>query len=395
MSSLDSNFCLLFHCDVCGDDITKGYLRIRCCTCEDFDLCLSCFARGAKTADHSEDHDYRPVGRLDFPLYDPSWLAGEEYMLIQAVCEHGLHSWAEAADMVALARPPDQEPKTKEECRDHYHRTGMRPDGAVLLSGLDHELSDPNSIVDTETCASEKAPVVCADEYIPEISINGYLPLRKEFETEYDNDAELLIADLEFWESDTPTETELKLQVLAIYNWRLEQRYLRANTIIERELLDSHKQIAQEKSRTREERELHTLLRSVARFQPKEHQNRLIRLLVDERRLRSRLNKLHEWRSIGLKKHEDASGDLPALLPPYRLTSAERDICRELGLKEPVYLLAKRILLRELGMRLAMVDSAALRISKKTDVSIVGEDSSPAFQLVDFSLEVVPVNVSL
>ncbi|KAH0475472.1 MAG: uncharacterized protein KVP18_004030 [Porospora cf. gigantea A] len=263
----------------------------------------------------------------------------------------------------------------------------MRTDGAVLLSGPHQELSDPNSIVETETCASENAPVIHT-EYIPRVSISGYLALRQEFEIEYDSTAELLIADLEFWETDTPMETELKLQVMAIYNWRLEQRYLRSRTIIERELPDSYKQIAQDKLRTREERELHTLLRSVARFQPKECHDRLIRLLINERRLRSRLNKLQEWRRVGLRTEdvtEDPHADLPSL-PPHRLTTAEHDLCRELGLKEAVYLLAKRMLFRELAVE--SVDSAALRISKTTDVSAVGGDSSPAVQLVDFSLEV-------
>lgn len=50
--------------------------------------------------------------------------------------------------------------------------------------------------------------------------LGGYNFKRQEFEIEYDNDAEQLLADMEFRESDTDAERELKLQVLRIYSRR-------------------------------------------------------------------------------------------------------------------------------------------------------------------------------
>ena len=41
----------------------------------------------------------------------------------------------------------------------------------------------------------------------------GYLPKRGDFEQEYDMDAELLLADMEFFEDDTPENIELKNSV--------------------------------------------------------------------------------------------------------------------------------------------------------------------------------------
>lgn len=47
--------------------------------------------------------------------------------------------------------------------------------------------------------------------------LSGYNFKRQEFEVEYDNDAEQLLADMEFKDTDSDRERELKLQVLRIY----------------------------------------------------------------------------------------------------------------------------------------------------------------------------------
>lgn len=50
--------------------------------------------------------------------------------------------------------------------------------------------------------------------------LSGYNFKRQEFEVEYDNDAEQLLADMEFKDADTDPERELKLRVLRIYSKR-------------------------------------------------------------------------------------------------------------------------------------------------------------------------------
>lgn len=66
----------------------------------------------------------------------------------------------------------------------------------------------------------EKKPRVAGDEGPSMSDLGGYNFKRQEFEIEYDNDAEQLLADMEFRESDTDAERELKLQVLRIYSRR-------------------------------------------------------------------------------------------------------------------------------------------------------------------------------
>ena len=50
------------------------------------------------------------------------------------------------------------------------------------------------------------------------------MPLRGEFDVEYDNEAELLLAEMEFLDDDTEEETKTKEKILEIYNERLKIR---------------------------------------------------------------------------------------------------------------------------------------------------------------------------
>lgn len=66
----------------------------------------------------------------------------------------------------------------------------------------------------------------------------GYLPKRGDFEQEYDMDAELLLADMEFFDDDNKDNTDLKTSVIELYNARLDERIRRKKFVIERGLLD-------------------------------------------------------------------------------------------------------------------------------------------------------------
>lgn len=50
--------------------------------------------------------------------------------------------------------------------------------------------------------------------------LSGYNSKRQEFEVEFDNDAEQLLADMEFKDTDSNGDRELKLRVLHIYSKR-------------------------------------------------------------------------------------------------------------------------------------------------------------------------------
>lgn len=51
--------------------------------------------------------------------------------------------------------------------------------------------------------------------------ILGYMPLRGDFDFEYENEAEILLSEMNFTEEDTKEELTIKYSILEIYNKRL------------------------------------------------------------------------------------------------------------------------------------------------------------------------------
>jgi transcriptional adapter 2-alpha len=68
--------------------------------------------------------------------------------------------------------------------------------------------------------------------------IVGYMPKRGDFEVEYDNDAELLLAEMEFNDDDSEEEKKMKYRLIDIYNQKLTERIRRKEFVISRKLLD-------------------------------------------------------------------------------------------------------------------------------------------------------------
>jgi transcriptional adapter 2-alpha len=66
----------------------------------------------------------------------------------------------------------------------------------------------------------------------------GYMPLRNEFDVEFDNEAELYLAELEFTPQDTEETLKIKEDMLLIYNRKLEEREKRKAFVVENQLLD-------------------------------------------------------------------------------------------------------------------------------------------------------------
>lgn len=92
------------------------------------------------------------------------------------------------------------------------------------------------------------------------------MPKRGDFEHEYDIDADLLLADMEFFEDDTEADIKLKNEVIELYNARLDERIKRKKFVIDRNLLDIKKLQKYERKKTKEEREIINTMKVFARF---------------------------------------------------------------------------------------------------------------------------------
>ena len=128
----------------------------------------------------------------------------------------------------------------------------------------------------------------------------GYLPKRGDFEQEYDMDAELLLADMEFFEDDTPENIELKNSVIELYNGRLDERIRRKKFVIERGLLNLKQVQKFERKKSKEDREIINKMKIFARFNSAEEHTDLVHSILKERLLRETIQQLKFFRSKGL-----------------------------------------------------------------------------------------------
>ncbi|XP_042039791.1 transcriptional adapter ADA2-like isoform X1 [Salvia splendens] len=144
----------------------------------------------------------------------------------------------------------------------------------------------------------EKKPRTSDNEGVSMKELSGYNSKRQEFEIEYDNDAEQLLADMEFKETDTDAERELKIRILHIYSKRLDERKRRKDFILERNLLYPD---PFERDLTMEEKELCHRYRVFMRFHSKEEHDELLRSVVEEQRILKRIEDLQEARAAGCR----------------------------------------------------------------------------------------------
>ena len=126
------------------------------------------------------------------------------------------------------------------------------------------------------------------------------MPKRGDFEQEYDMDADLLLADMEFFDDDTEQDTQLKNDVIELYNARLDERIRRKKFVIERGLLDFKKIQKYERKKTKEEREIINTMKIFARFNTAEDHEKLVNSLIKERLLREVIEQLKYFKSKGL-----------------------------------------------------------------------------------------------
>lgn len=137
----------------------------------------------------------------------------------------------------------------------------------------------------------------------PLVELSGYNVKRQEFDPEYDNDAELLLAEMEFKDTDLEDERELKLRVLRIYSKRLDERKRRKDFILERNLLYPN---PFEKDLSPEERAICRRYDVFMRFHTKEEHEDLLQTIITEHRTLKRIQELKDARAAGCRTSAEA-----------------------------------------------------------------------------------------
>lgn len=337
-----------YSCDYCYKDISS-IVRIQCAECglrrpespavppphgsmalEEVDLCVECFAAGVEFGHHLKTHPYRILKPLDFAIYHEDWRADEELLLLEAVEANGVGNWNDAADQLGS--------RTPEECREHYLSVYL---GAAITTGSSEARSrrgtgeamvplPKEAILESRKRFKEGAGRCTAgggllkrpryqgseealatapvQQSVPaNHEIAGYMPLRGEFETEVENDAEAIIKDMAFADDDTPSDRQLKFAILDIYSSVLERRAARHTFISSHGLVEFKRHQAVDKARSREEREIYLALKPFARFLAVEDFQRLLDGLVREEELRRQIGNLQELRRNGIRAFDEVA----------------------------------------------------------------------------------------
>ncbi|OAA38838.1 transcriptional adaptor-like protein [Metarhizium rileyi] len=317
-----------YVCDVCSSDITST-VRIRCAdqACSDFDLCVSCFAKGESRNNHDPaTHEFRVIEQNSFPIFEREWGADEELLLLEGAEIYGLGSWADIADHIGGFRE-------KDEVRNHYLETYVnspnfplpkrcRPHDCELANEVPREdfQAQKKRRIEERREKSKSAPAL-QPKTKPTASvpscheIQGFMPGRLEFETEYANEAEEAVQHMQFDPGDgmnprtgeLEPEMELKLTVMDIYNCRLTQRVDRKKVVFEHDLLEYRENTKTEKKRSKDEKDMLQKAKPFARIMNHKDFEDFNQGIIDEQNLRQAIAQLQEWR--GLKIGDLRSGE--------------------------------------------------------------------------------------
>lgn len=191
-------------------------VHILCVKCDPkLPICIRCFSRGVESVTHKNDHQYTVV-TTEFPLLCNTWTATEELKLLDALSECGIGNWSDIAKYVSS--------KCAKECESHYLQHYIyAPQG--LLKGIGSEASN--------LASCELAPVpygVSGDPPRPvlgsqqQADMAGYMAARGDFAYEFDNFAEMDVADLDFSHCEDNLHKELQLAMVSMYQDRLRER---------------------------------------------------------------------------------------------------------------------------------------------------------------------------
>ncbi|XP_066245274.1 transcriptional adapter 2B isoform X1 [Euwallacea similis] len=287
-------------CTYCQEDVSG--VRVQCCDCPEFDICLQCFAAGAEIGPHKNDHSYRFVDHGSVSIFGGrgAWTGREHLSLLEAAELYSYGNWELVAKHV--------ESRTAEECKEEY--TARYLDGNIGKATWGNVLK-PNLIIDlieddgplSSLALSKLAPL---DATLEEAKILGYKPHRDDFEGEYDPEAEHLIADLHSGDQEECTDVEaaLKLAVVDMYIRRLRERQRHKRIVRDYQLVAKYfDNLRRDPSRPlypKEQKELRDHMRPFAQFLNSGEHERLIASIEREQELRQRLSELKRYRSVGL-----------------------------------------------------------------------------------------------
>lgn len=232
-----------YLCFYCKKDVTN---KISFITSTLKDLCIDCLVQ------NKCNEDYHVKDNINsFPKYNSEWSLLKEITLLNCVEKFGLDNWTEVANFIKF--------KPKLPCETHFYSYYLKngnefnetdcilrknPEKPTIDKSKNKENQDSEEKMRLKLVSKQGIiPDICASKEMNRSrslvkkrdkgskdsgfsceEVVGYWPKRQEFDLEHCNEAEIEIAELEFNESDTEEDKNMKLKILEIYNRRLDER---------------------------------------------------------------------------------------------------------------------------------------------------------------------------
>ncbi|KAM5580387.1 transcriptional adapter ADA2 [Rosa sericea] len=200
-----------------------------------------------------------------------------------------------------------EEPKKTAASKSSSHSTADGASGAGKKASNKLQIKDEPKVTkveESQRSIGEKKLRSLVEEGPSVTELSGYNYKRQEFEIEYDNDAEQILADMEFLDTDTDRDRELKLRVLHVYGKRLDERKRRKDFVLERNLLHPD---PLEKNLSPEVREIYQRFKVFMRFHSNEDHKELLKSIIEEQQIVKRILDLQEARAAGCRTAAEAS----------------------------------------------------------------------------------------
>ncbi|XP_068152343.1 transcriptional adapter 2B isoform X1 [Drosophila tropicalis] len=306
MASIADLF-IKYNCTNCQDDI-QG-IRVHCAECENFDLCLQCFAAGAEIGAHHNNHDYQfmDTGTSILSIFrgKGAWTAREELRLLDAIEQYGFGNWEDISKHI--------ETKSAEDAKEEYvnkfvngtiGRATWTPAQSQRPQLMDHTGDDDAGPLGSNALARLPPLEISSDEAMQ----LGYMPSRDSFEREYDPTAEQLISNITLSSEDTEVDIMLKLAHVDIYTRRLRERARRKRMVRDYQLVSNffrNRNYALHPGLTKEQKEFRDRFRVYAQFYTCNEYERLLASLEREKELRIRQSELYRYRYNGITKIDE------------------------------------------------------------------------------------------
>ena len=242
-------------------------------------MCILCFTGKYTTECHIPQHDYFIVvgGKLDILRFS-DFGTGNVLALVDSTRRFSLGSWRDASSRSRIDSLKSNERILLQLYYRWLEAYIRKASLQTTMAVNDHALGSLSDILRKSNRGS-----IGSD-------MPGYIDRRCDFDVEYDDSAELIIADLEINQDDTLEERAVKVDCLRHLTNRIERREAMKEFTRENRLLKIQHQIDSFRAKTSEEADIAGKTRPLRRFfESSVEVNYFNQVMLYERRLRARL----------------------------------------------------------------------------------------------------------